>query len=499
MPYTVAGSTVHFIAQYDTAMGAAGLAVGNAILAVCESQYASLSALFSGLLIPTVPITVQIENTTGGGANNLTNFIHISAGGVAAPPDSYQAQWILVAELSEIFMHAQGAQWNPSNSKGEGLSRLLAELAYPFAGDPTQMYQYATAYYWMNNGRQDFVSATVPSDTNPAATGCSILFIYYLAFQLGLPLASIIANNSTTLLGIYTALVGGTGGFAQFAALLNIAFPPSIVLPFTFPENAFPIGGRLKPQTYSFAQIAYRAYRHISGHRAGMVLSPDILNDIFGEGNDMLDEWLNDENMVFARRRDSWPLTAGVQAYTIGPGATFNGSRPTNIDEANVILTTSNPTVRKPVHIATASEFSLIAVQDIPFAIPLELWYDNNFSTTGTATINLWPGPLSNYQLELYTWQQLVQFLDTATPYEFPPGYASAIIWSLAERIIPMMQLYFKVSQPMVDRISAQAAKARATIQGKNQVDLMTQCDPAFLSGRLGAWSYLTGSYGRGL
>ncbi len=142
-------------------------------------------------------------------------------------------------------------------------------------------------------------------------------------------------------------------------------------------------------------------------------------------------------------------------------------------------------------------------MQDIPNAIPLEMWYDAGFSPTGTATINLWPGPLASYQLELYTWQQLTQFADTTTAYGFPPGYASAIIWSLAERIAPMMRIYCKIPADewaeIMPIVVAQADKARAAVQGKNQVDIMSACDPAYLTRNGGAFNWLTGGFGRGL
>jgi hypothetical protein len=250
VPYTVQGTTTNFIVQYDTAMGAFGVTNAVAILNVCEAQYSSLSTLFSGITIPTVPITVQIENLTGGATNNLTNFIDIKAGN-----DPYQCQYLLVAELAEMFMHIQGTFWNPANSKGEGLSRLLAANAFPISGDLPNLNQYLTGNFWMNNARPDFVTINDPSDHNPASTGCAIMFLYYLFVQLGHSLSSIVNNTATTLDLLFHSFSGMSGAFSFFTSQLAVFYPLSIQVPSTFPDNPFPLsqvltkGGIAKPLT----------------------------------------------------------------------------------------------------------------------------------------------------------------------------------------------------------------------------------------------------------
>lgn len=240
----------------------------------------------------------------------------------------------------------------------------------------------------------------------------------------------------------------------------------------------------------------------ISCLKFGQSAAPDILAGGLRVLNNMLNTALLDRLMVYAIRADAYTLTAGLQTYTIGPsGATFTAARPTKIEECNVILNTSSPTVRKPVDIVDAARWSLIGVQDIPSAIPLEMWYDGAWSqTAGNATIHLWPGPLAAYQLELFTWQQLTSFADLTTNYTFPPGYLEWMIFGLGEKMAPFMAPYFKIPAPLLNDVKEQARKAKGEIESYNAPEILNQCEPQFLGKRRnGAFNYLTGGQGREL
>lgn len=254
----------------------------------------------------------------------------------------------------------------------------------------------------------------------------------------------------------------------------------------------------------TFTQLLQRSLRHLNYVRPGQSPGPDVKNECLLIGNDMLDAWLLDELLVFARRADPYTLTPGIQSYTIGPTGDFVTARPTKIEEANIILNTTTPVVRKPIEVINppnVSAWALIAVQSIPNAIPLILWYDGNWSqTAGNATIRIWPGPLAAYQLELFTWQQLQSFADLTTNYTFPPGYTEAMSWGLAEKLGPMYQYFAQVKQADMKTISAQALKAKAAIQNYNAPEVLNQCDVAYLGRRRGgAFNFLTGGNGREL
>lgn len=255
--------------------------------------------------------------------------------------------------------------------------------------------------------------------------------------------------------------------------------------------------------------LAYQAARDIGVMRPGQTLSQDSLNDILESLNQMLDQWQLDRFMVFSERADSYPMTAGIQYYLIGPGAAptviggvqfgaFNTVRPVEIDRANIIINTVMPVVRYPCHNRNAQQWAAIRVQNIPFAIPQVFYYDKNFNSSGQAVVNFWPGPQATYLFEAFTWQQLQSFADLTTNYAFPPGYANCIRKNLAVEIAPMMKVYFKIPEPLLDRVTEQARKAKEDVMSYNAPDPVANCDSAFRgSGRGGGWIYATGESGR--
>lgn len=279
--------------------------------------------------------------------------------------------------------------------------------------------------------------------------------------------------------------------------------------------------------SYNGSKLIYLASRALGVIRSTDVATPnwglplDFVNDGFDTLNRLLDAWQIDSRKVFAIRPDQYPLTGGVQFYLIGTGApastVINGNtyvgidtpRPTQIEEANIIINTASPgPPRYPMAIINAQEWASISVQQIPFGIPQALWYDFNFSKYGTAVdglaaISLWPGPQSSYPLELFTWQQLQQFADLTTSYTFPPGYGDAVMWSLAEKLGPFARMYFKIPnaifQELYAEVNLQANAARQAIDDYNARVQYMQCDPAYMGSGRGAWSYLTGGFGRSL
>ena len=232
--YINAGSTTHFSVSYDTAMGDGGAVVARGILATCEADWQRVSDVFGGLSPSGGQIQVKIESSTGGGSNDEVNNIDIRTN-----TDLAQARYVLVSEVAEIFMHAQGGGWDPENSKGEALSRLLGADAYPDVPGPDG---YLTASQWLNSGRADWVSSNEATDTDFVSTGCAILFLNYLRTQLRRPLDTIVADRSTALQGIYQNLTKSLDAFGPFIRLLQQHFPSGLAVNLAN-ENPFPLTG----------------------------------------------------------------------------------------------------------------------------------------------------------------------------------------------------------------------------------------------------------------
>lgn len=268
------------------------------------------------------------------------------------------------------------------------------------------------------------------------------------------------------------------------------------------------------PLSYSLTQLSYQAFRRLGILRAGQS-NTELLNDVLAEAQQLVDGWNIDWSRIYATNISLYTLTAGVQFYAIGPAAvpiTIEGQpcaalvapRPNAVMQANILLNTTSPPVRQLIQIIGNQRWSEIQVQQIPNAIPLELYYDHNFDqTTGASIIRLWPGPLSNYGLELFTPQQITQFPDLTTQIAFPSGYADAISWSLGERLGPsMLALYYKGSQEQADALYAKtvrmAAQARSIIEINNEqaIEHVLTVDAAYSNSKRGSFNYLTGGFG---
>lgn len=80
--------------------------------------------------------------------------------------------------------------------------------------------------------------------------------------------------------------------------------------------------------------IISRALKDIGALESGETPTPDAAQDAFDMFNDLIDQWSNENNMVFNVTEIIFPLIAGQVQYTIGPdpstqnfvGASFTGS-----------------------------------------------------------------------------------------------------------------------------------------------------------------------------
>jgi len=81
--------------------------------------------------------------------------------------------------------------------------------------------------------------------------------------------------------------------------------------------------------------IISRALKDIGALESGETATPDAAQDAFDMLNDLVDQWSNEEMMVFYKNEIVFPITPGQTQYTIGPGgqigATVSGSITGNI------------------------------------------------------------------------------------------------------------------------------------------------------------------------
>lgn len=71
----------------------------------------------------------------------------------------------------------------------------------------------------------------------------------------------------------------------------------------------------------------------------GQTASPEDLQHGLYELNGLTDSWSNDRLSLYTVTKQKFPLTPGLQDYSIGPsGATFTQARPVLIQDATIIL-----------------------------------------------------------------------------------------------------------------------------------------------------------------
>jgi hypothetical protein len=176
------------------------------------------------------------------------------------------------------------------------------------------------------------------------------------------------------------------------------------------------------------------ALKHIGVLASGMTAAPEEYTDALEQLNSLITKWDTERLNIFAIQVNTYTLTGGTQAYTMGTGGTLTGAaRAVSIRQANIVsLTGGFHFELKPM---TAEEFASIPERGVSAHIPRSYYYDNNYPL---ATIYLYPVPSDASTLELFTWEQLTGFALLTTTFDMPPAYQLAIGLNLAILLAPM-------------------------------------------------------------
>ena len=233
---TNGGVTAHYQFSYDKALGGSGgqePARTNAVIAACETDYNLMSGWFGGGLNVT-GMTVQVTTQSNGASwsgTSTSSTIQLKAQGESYSNNPAYLRYLLIAEVTEIFMMTQNKGWfqgSNEGSKGEGLSRFLSGqflVNNGFLGVGIDA-DYAVADLWLNSARQDFVNNAPDDNGYNATNGCTTLFIYYLFHQLGYSVNQIVGAAGATLAAVYKNLTSDPNDpFPLFKRILGTQFP----------------------------------------------------------------------------------------------------------------------------------------------------------------------------------------------------------------------------------------------------------------------------------
>lgn len=251
------GVTTHYRFQYDDSLRQSAINPNgqeptrtNQVIADCEGDFNLMSGWFRNIPLDvsfTIPINIT-QNDGGAGwslssdssGRNLTITINPGNSGSA------HIRYLLVSEMVEQFMRAQGLGWfgtGTEGSQGEGLSRFLAAqfLASNGLGNPRN--DFFNSNVWLRSSRADSVNNINYTDDGPdAVTGCSLLFIYYLFSQLGFDINDIVTAAANTLGKVYKNLTKDVvDPFPFFKQTVDAAFPGTSIITTGNLDNPFPL------------------------------------------------------------------------------------------------------------------------------------------------------------------------------------------------------------------------------------------------------------------
>jgi hypothetical protein len=256
------GKTAHYQISYDTAFaGNTGLNLAAGLLAACEQDFNLMSGWFAGVGFEfSFPLPVQIVNA-GGGASwsdppnislpfGYSPTVTVNALDPPTAPSALFLRYLLVSEVTEMFMASQGKGWSENaslfqgadeGSTGEGLSRFLGVQLNISAGSPPVPFPgFGVVPLWLNSPRPNFVDNN-PDDNQPdVTTGCTTCFVYFLHNQLGFSIPAIVAAAAGSLAGVYQNLTGKNDAWTAFSTLVNSHYPTGFLYS-PKGDNIFPV------------------------------------------------------------------------------------------------------------------------------------------------------------------------------------------------------------------------------------------------------------------
>ncbi len=218
-PTTLVGVSGSTTVYYDPVLGAKGLANAQFLLVRVDAAYQVCQGYYG---IPGSPVNLIVAPLSGqnDGSGGAYHYACQFQGGSdlyvdAAYADPMMDMGLFVAELSECFMGPQARGFDCGSSNGEALSRFHASLAS--GGANGSLAAFLTAPTWDQAGRPDFITNTASSDQNDSATGCGVLYLWWMVSQ-GYTPAQITQAGGTTFAANYHTLTGKTTALADFMA-----------------------------------------------------------------------------------------------------------------------------------------------------------------------------------------------------------------------------------------------------------------------------------------
>lgn len=216
-----------------------------------------------------------------------------------------------------------------------------------------------------------------------------------------------------------------------------------------------------------------------SGETASASESSDALTTL----NNLIDSMSNENLLIFNNARETFPLVAGQQTYTIGTGGNFNTSRPQKVVNALIQPPNNTPVIELPMKILNQDEYANVLIKTLQSTFPLYLYVDGSFPLDN---INVWPVPSVTCNIVLYSWKPLANIANLTTALSLPPGYARMLQFNLA------IDLAAEYGRQLMEPVPTIAVESKAVLKRKNATPQYLQVDEA-LQAVPATWNWLTG------
>ena len=199
---------------------------------------------------------------------------------------------------------------------------------------------------------------------------------------------------------------------------------------------------------------------------SGETPTADEANDALKVLNDLLENWSTENLTVWSQANQTFNAVSGTATYAIGPGATWNTTRPIRISGGYASVNGAD----FPISMWGQEEYNTVAVKTVG-GIPERCLYINDVPN-GSVTLYPVPAAASGPMTITLTIDRVLTFpLTLVSVLAYPPGYERALRYAMAVALGPEYQLQ---TSPL---IVATAKASKADIKRANKIQVRAGYD----------------------
>ena len=212
---------------------------------------------------------------------------------------------------------------------------------------------------------------------------------------------------------------------------------------------------------------------------AGLLLHPGQHLSATGsealEGMQVLNDWLDwltiDRLAVYATQRVLFSFVPNQGDYTIGlPTSNIPDQRPVRVDRASLVYTNVTPNIEVPLEVLNEQQYQALSPKSLTASTPTKVYYESLFPE---GILHFWAVPTVAYQMALYLWRTVNQYLTPSDPVQVAPGYRITMQYQLAVQLAERYPDRQRITQTSVDR----AKTLLAALRRANAPTVLMQCE----------------------